>query len=735
MSPGDERHRDREPTLVDVLWVLANARWTIAVVLAAVLVLAVAYLVAATPVYESDALVQVEDKAKTLAGLQDLSAMFAEASPAETEIEIIRSRSLIGSVVNQLDLDFGAAPRRFPLIGSAMARRHRDAAPADPFLGLSRFAWGGERIRVRRLDVANELLERELTLTALPGGQYRLDDDEGGLLVEASVGVAAGSTEGRPHVGLFVSELNARPGTEFRLVKHRAADVIRQLQLDLRIAEKGKKTGILVLGLEGEDPARTAATLSAIATTYLRQNVERKSAEAAKTLEFLESQLPVLKSNLDAAEAALNAYRRGKGTIDLSLETQKILERAADIEKALSELDLARSELRQRFTDSHPTILGVAKKMETLREERAATSARMRALPETELESARLVRDVKVATELYLLLLNKAQELRVVKSGTVGNVRIVDQATVPYLPARPKRGVVLFVALLFGLGAGIAVALGKRALLGGAEDPSEIEAGTGLPVYVVIPHSEAERRLHREHRRAPGVPVPVLAVAAPDDLAVESLRSLRTSLQFALVEARNHIVAISGPGPETGKSFVALNLAHVLVSADRKVLLVDADLRRGRVHRHFGLERQPGVSDVVSGAATFDAAIRPTGNGHLYVLPSGRIPPNPAELLASNRFELMLGEAALRFDLVIIDTPPLLAVTDPVLVARIAGVNLLVLRGGGHSISEIAQAAKVLEQNGVKAQGAVLNDVRAAHGRYGRYGRYYRYQYASPSSG
>jgi tyrosine-protein kinase Etk/Wzc len=722
---------DEEATLASLAWALLEGRWVIATALGIALLGATAYLLLSPPIYRSDVVVQVEDKTKTVAGLEDLSSAFGEKTPAETEMEIIRSRTLLGSVSDQLALDVSIAHARFPGIGGAVARRWHGEGPAPARLGLARYAWGGERVRFSRLEVSDELLGQELLLVALDGGKYRLEVEDGSLRLEGTVGVAAEGEGGGHRIATFVPELVARPGTRFHVTKRRRDDVVAELQEELRITEKGKKTGIVVIGLTGHSPSRIAAILDAVSATYLRQNVERKSAEAAKTLEFLETQLPLLKRNLDGAEAALNAFRSKKGTVDLTAETQAMLGRAVEVEKAISELDLQRSELRTRFTNEHPAIASLADKAEKLRAERHAIEAKLRLLPETELDSARLTRDVKVATELYFLLINKAQELRVVKSGTIGNVRILDQALLPYRPVSPSPAPVFAVALLLGLGAGVTLAFGRRAFHEGVDDPDEIEGRVGLPVYVAIPHSARQRALTRANQGADAARPEVLAKADPGDVAIENLRSLRTSLQFALIDAPNNVIAVGGPAPNVGKSFVCVNFAHVLAAAEHRVLLVDADLRRGRLHRYFGVDRSPGLSDLIGGSAAADRVISHTDVPGLDVLPTGSIPPNPAELLSSYRFQQILADLEQRYDLVVIDTPPVLAVTDPALVARHAGVNLLVLRAGQHSLREIALTLKRLAQTGVKVQGAILNDVASSGGRYGRHGRYQKYEYGA----
>lgn len=724
-------HPEEKASILDYLHAVYDGRWLVLAITLGSILFAVAYLVVADPVYRANVLLQVQENRRSLAGLEELSRALGEtAPPGETEMEILRSRTLLGAVVDELQLDVTAAPKRFPGIGNAMSRRHVGVEPAPAFLGMTTYAWGGEKIRLGRIDVSDDLLDVALRLTALEGSRFRVEAPERAVAVEGEVGKLASAESGSSKIELFVVELVARPGTEFDLMRRRKIDVIEGLQRSFRIQEQGRRTGILSVSLDGNNPRRIASILDATARTYVRQNVEQKSAETAKTLEFLETQLPQIKSSLEQAQADLNQFQIQHGTVDLTAETQSMLQRSVEIERAMTELDMQRSELRQRFTENHPAIASLKEKYEQLRNERGALANRMRALPVTEVDAARHQRDVSVSSELYAVLLNKAQELRLVKSGTVGDVRIVDHAAVPHRPLSPNKRLALSFATLLGLALGVTGVFARKALAKGADDPEQIENQTGVPVYVMIPRSARQADLERDSGVKRGPP-PVLAEADPGDSAIENMRSLRTSLQFALVESRNNIVAIGGPSPGVGKSFVAVNLAYVLAAAGRRVLLVDSDLRRGRLHRYFGLARHPGVSDVISGAVTLDQAIRDTTAKGLDLLSTGRIPPNPSELLATQRFQQLLAEASRNYDLVVLDTPPVLAVTDASLVGRLAGVNLLVLRSGQHPIREISLAVKRLAQSGITVQGAVLNDVQTARGKLGKYGRYARYEYRS----
>jgi tyrosine-protein kinase Etk/Wzc len=716
-----------EPTLADYLEVLRANRWLIAAVAGASLALGGLYLLLAPPTYRADVLIQVEEKSKGLGGIDELSTMLSEKTPAETEMEILRSRLLAGAVVDQVGLDREALPRRFPLVGGALARLRKSPGPAPALFGLSSFAWGGERIRVDRLSVGDELLEERLSLVVQEGGRYRVLDGSGRELAAGEVGLPAAGGDGDRRVELFVSELVARSGSRFVLRKVTREDAVERLQKDLRISEKGKKTGIIVVALEGYDPERITATLDAVAQTYLRQNVERKSAEAEKTLQFIESQLPLLKENLDQVESALNTYKQQKRSVDLSLETKGALDRAVEIEKGLTELSLQQSELRQRFTESHPALVAVRQKREKLLAEKATLEQKLKGLPEAELESARLIRDVKTASELYFLLLNRAQELRVVKSGTIGNVRIVDTAVQPRKPVSPRAAPTLALCLLLGLALGVGAAFVGKALDHGVDDPDAIERATGVPVYASVPHSATQVALVREMRRQRSRSRPVLADHDATDLAVEAIRSLRTALQFSLVEARSNVIAVVGAAPGVGKSFVAVNLAHVMADAGKRVLLVDADLRRGHLHHYLGGDRERGLSELVAGGLGVEEAVRRAPGTGVDFVTSGVLPPNPSELLASERFKSVLGQLSARYDVVLLDTAPILAVTDAAVAGRLAAVSLLVLRARSHPLREIALAAKRFRQNGVPLHGVVLNDVRLGLPTASRY--HYQYEY------
>ncbi|HEX7079605.1 MAG TPA: polysaccharide biosynthesis tyrosine autokinase [Gammaproteobacteria bacterium] len=705
-------------SLRDAIWLFMDEwRWIVAIGTMVVLA-ALAYAYTAEPIYRTTALLQIEDRERGPGGVDELAWLSTTSAPTAAEIEILSSRMVLNEAIEQENLNLVVAPIYVPVVGHVVARHRAERFARGRW--PPGYAWGGERLRVDRLDVAPGLADQALTLVAKSEGRYTLLGPDGEKLLTGGVGVRA---QGRG-AALFVSELKAHAGARFLVMKQNELATFKDLQERLSIAERGQQTGILELSLEGTNPEEVMDTLTAITNIYLRQNVERRSVEAARSLEFLNRQLPLLRAQADAAEHALNQFRSEKGSVDMSLETQGMLEQLTEVERRLSEMELERVERSRRFTPQHPAMIALDEQQRELEEVRATLATQIRALPEAEQDALRLTRDARVANELYTLLLNRAQELRVVQAGTVGNARIIDQAFQPRWPVKPRKPLILGIGIVLGGMLGVSSVLLRQTLQTGIRDPKDLEQHFDLPVYAIVPRSRGEARA-RSGRFGRS---PLLAVASPDDPAVESLRSLRTSLEFLLHEAPNRIVAIGSAAPDMGKSFITANLGVVMAQAGGRVLIVDADLRRGHLHRRFGLPRTPGLSELIIDQTDLGEALRDSGHEGLRVLPTGRLPPNPAELMISRRFPLLVSELADRHDLLLIDAPPIMAASEAVHLARLAGVNLLVVRSGRQQRREIELMLDRLVQGTARASGFVFNDlpIESRRNAYAGY-RYYRY--------
>jgi len=349
----------------------------------------------------------------------------------------------------------------------------------------------------------------------------------------------------------------------------------------------------------------------------------------------------------------------------------------------------------------------------------------------------RLTRDVQVGQEIYLQLLNKVQELNILKAGTVGNVRIIDHAAVQIKPVKPKKPLLVVIATLLGGMLSVALVLARAALHKGIESPEELEQ-LGMNVYAAIPLSEwqqeqEKKQLQQKKGRATKQQQ-LLSIHNPADLSIEALRSLRTSLHFAMLEAGNKVLMITGPSPGIGKSFVSANLGAVVAQSGQKVLIIDADLRKGHLQRFFRKQSEQGLSDYLAGKLDLAQLVTSTDQDGLDFVARGMVPPNPSELLMHPRFAALLEWASEHYDLVLVDTPPVLAVTDAAIVGRLAGTTLLLARYGINAAKEVEVTQRRLEQNGIEVKGVILNAMqRKASSYYGNYG-YYQYSYQSAKS-
>ncbi|WGS53980.1 polysaccharide biosynthesis tyrosine autokinase [Paraburkholderia sp. D15] len=715
-------HRDDEIDLSEVTSVLIENRTLIAAITATVLALGVGYAFLGTPVYRADATVQVDDDTGALNDkLGDLAQIFSGKGTADAEIELIRSRSVVDDTVRQLHLDIDAQPRYFPLIGRAIARTAADGTLAEPVWGLGRFAWGGETLRVSQFDVPPTLYTKRFTLIAGTNEHFELRSATGETVLNGRVGEVATGMTGDGPVSLRVDSVIARSGTEFRLSRTSTQLTTVQLQKTLDVAEKTKQSGVIGIRLDGDDSARTTATVNAIVRAYVQRNVGWKSARAQQMLGFLGDRLPQLRADLEHAEQRYNTFRNRNGTIDLDAESRLLLQGAADANAQVLALQRQRSELLQRFTPTHPSVTALEAQLADLRRRQNVLDAKIAALPNTQQAAVRLLREVDINSGLYTNLMDSAQQLGVLKAGQLGNVRVVDYAVTAEQPVKPRKALVIAAAGALGLMLGAAAAFVRRALRNGLDSPLEIEEIARAPVYAVISHSERQMRLQRAASRGEQG-AHILAVSAPDDIAVEGVRSLRTALQFRLAEAPNNVVMITGPRPHVGKSFLSANLAVVLASVGKRVLIVDGDMRRGELHRYFGLSRERGLPDMIAGAE-LDAVLHRQVLPGLDVLTRGRGSPMPAEMLYGERLGTLLEQFAQAYDIVILDTPPVLAVTDSALIGKHAGTTLLVMRHARHSAAELRETTRLLGAAGVSIDGVVLGDVplRASDYAYSPY--------------
>ena len=718
-----------ETNLLDLIDVVVDSRWLIVAVTAVALFFGFSYVTLTTPIFEANTLIQVEESkgggAASASALGEAASLFEIRSPASAEMEILRSRYVVGQAVENLQLDLSVVPKYTPLYGQWLARNA--SAPSDPgVLGFSGYVSGNESLQIREfyVPVATPLTNARFSVVVTKQG-YSLLSPSGDVLANGIAGQPAEFTLGENKGRIVVASYVGLPGAQFYVQRLSKLRVTQGLQGSLSITELGRQSGIIRTSLTGSDPAKAALILNEIGNLYVRQNIARKAAEAEKTLSFLGTLLPQLRAQTDESETKFNQFRNKNAVFDLGTEAKLVLDQTVKLQTGLLELQQKRKELETRFTAQHPSVQTIDAQIKSINVELGNLASKVKLFPTIEQDLLRLTRDLKVNNELYVSLLNSSQQLRLVKEGKVGNVRIVDVAAAPEIAVKPQRSTVVGLAGVIGVMLGLVLAFLRNSMRPGIKDPIDIERHTGLNVFSTIPFSKPQRLLAQKIKdKAQGFHV--LAVLNTQDPATESLRSLRTALQFAMLDTISNIVLFTGPTPGIGKTFTSVNFAAVLAAAGKKVLLIDADLRKGHMNQYFGLPRGTGLSELASGSATWQEAVHKEIIPNIDFVATGAIPPNPAEVLMNIVTRNVLSQIASNYDMVVIDTAPVLVASDTSILAPVAGAVFLVAKAEVTSLAELVESEKRLRQTGTVTKGVIFNSIDMSKQRYG-YGAGYKY--------
>lgn len=649
-------------------------------------------------VYSSDALLQLDVSSSKTSAMVDIGSIFEQESPAEAEIRLIKSRHVLMEVVTKENLNYSSSPIGF----------------------WNRLARKEGRMELSLFSVPDAVKQEsyEWIAETISPNEFRLYSPLGGTLVEGSVGNTYRVPFAGDSLAICVSMMLAEPGQKFKLAELNVLEVAEGLKKSLNVAEDGKKTNILTLSLENRYSDKAASILNAVIETYVRQNVEMRSAEAEKTLEFLEEQLPSIKAKLDSAEGALTNYRHEVGTVDLTAEAKVTLDRQVHLKAQLLAVEQQIQENARLYTEDHPTMQAILQQQSRLKREIAKEEALVKDLPTTQQEVIKLQQEVKINNELYTSILNNIQQLRVVRAGEIGNVRIVDKACIRAKPIKPRRKIILLGGMLGGFLLGCGLIFLQRMMYGnGVTSASEIERETNVSVFSKIAKTRMDNIPSYRERLF------CLAAVAPENLSVEQLRLLRSALEFSFLDAGNKVLLVSGISPGAGKSFVSMNLAYLFAMMGKKVLLVDADLRKSRLSE----KKAAGLSDVLCGKSNLEDVVEKVCDGAFEFLPIGKRNNNPNELLSSKNFEEFIKHSKESYDVVLVDTPPINLVADAQSIARYVDFALLVLRYRMDSMENIKEALAALDIAGLQKRAFVLNQCYN-DGSFQSYGYYKKYK-------
>ena len=685
-------------TLLEALQILWNKKFILLLFL--VVGAAVGFTIAnwLRPQYTSDILLQIDVKGgKAGKAMGEMGELLDVASPADAEIELIKSRMVLGHVVETEHLCFNAEP-----VGIGDRFRHKEGRMDLDSLYIPRLA------------------RAEKWMAMATGAEtYDVIAPEGHVLLQGKVGEMFRVPYGDDTLNIHVSNMRAEPEQLFRLSQSGDLSAMRALKSGLDVAEKGKKTGIIEVRYNHRYPDKAASILNTIARTYLRQNVEMRSAEAAKTLDFLEKQLPEVKKKLDSTEKILADYRYSIGSVDMIGETQAHLQKERELQKQLLDLEQQRQAAMRLFKEEHPNVQTIVKQQNRLRFEISKLKKNAEKMPLTQQEVQRLREDVAVNNEVYTEMLNKVQQLRVVRAGEVGNVRIVDLARINYSPSKPKKMNIIICSVAASFMLGVLLVFFLRMMRNGVRSISEIERETNTGVIARVPEHVDKHMMHMfKKTRKPFV------VQNPNNMLSESIRSILTAIDFSYSVNKEHqVIMVTGIVPKVGKSFISTNLAAAYALVGKKVLYIDADMRKGACR--FS---KIGLTDVLMGKKTFEETVyRGAEINGLDILEAGNFRMVAFELLRGDKLQKLLNELRPKYDLIIIDTPPTGLVADAYMIYPLVDLTLVVLYYGLHSMDAIKESLQNLDRYGDKPKAFVLNhcdDHESHYGYYGYYGYY-----------
>lgn len=540
------------------------------------------------------------------------------------------------------------------------------------------------------------------------------------------------------------------------------------------------------------DPSLSARAANALAKQYIEQNLEFKFLATKEATDFLNARTADQRKALEQSEQALQKYREKTGAMALEDRQNIVVQRLSDLNAAvtrarteriekesihnqiraiqndsaaldtfpailnnsfiqqlkgqLNELQRLRAQLAEKLGARHPEMLKAQSAIETtearinaevqkvvqaVRNDFLAAQANERSLQASldqqraeaqELNRASiqygvLQRDATSNQTMFSGLLERSRETGISGELKTSNIRVVDQAEAPSRPASPNKGMNLLLALFGGSFLGIALAFSFEYLDSRIKQPEQIKTHLGLPFLGMVP------LFNPKETTGP----PLIGNGMPPEFA-EAFRGIRTNVLFSSADAGSKSIVVTSTGPGEGKSVVSANLAMSLAMAGQRVLLVDADMRRPKTHELFGVSLEPGLSNVMVGDAKASETVKRTLTPNLWLMAAGKHPPNPAELLGSRRFKDFMASLAEHFDWVIIDSPPVMAVTDASVVAHSAtGVVFVV----GAEMTTKGSAKAALEQlDSAKAKyvGGILNRVNVRRNHY-YYARHYRREY------
>lgn len=672
------------------------------------------------PVYRSTALIQVQssDMSSMLGGGKTTpTALLGQTSQGSVEADLLSTPYILGDVVAQMRFDIAIRPKKTGFFSNKNA--HSSA-------------------NIDLLSVPDILLGKKLTLIVLSNDRYQLLSPSKKIILTGRVGRLAQSLYLGEPLKIKVGYLKGTPGSELIVTKASAMNVAYSLANHFFVrqdgtADYGSGNGILRLTFDASTPGEAQRVLNKILDVAVFRDTEQKEIAANRMLNFLDGQLPILNSELNESENKINAFGVKTGIFSIKSSEEMLNANLLSLQKTLKKLQVQKINLLENFTSRHPLVIAATQEEMQIKKQIAKAKIALDKLPFTAEKEGSLLRNFKVQETIYANMMSSIEQMQMMKAGILSNVRVLDSANYPIAPLSAKKRMIILSSLVMGLLVGISIVFIKHVLLPVIDDPEVIERKLDTAIAGILAFSQRQFEYEKIQKRNKILQKPfLLSREFPRELAVEGIRSLRTFVQMMLLEAKNNVVSITGCSPSAGKSFISANFAVLFSDINKRVLLIDADIRKGKLYQSFGAKKNPGLSDFLQQKISLDKAIQPLIKDKLDFISTGEFPDNPSELLSEGKFRQAIEILQSEYDLIVIDTPPVLAVTDASLILKNSSINLLVVSVGRDHLAETEHTKKILEKNGIALSGLIFNiteqqKLGATHA-YGKYNYYYDYE-------
>ncbi|RMD95603.1 MAG: polysaccharide biosynthesis tyrosine autokinase [Calditrichaeota bacterium] len=763
-----EEQLEREITLKDMMRILYRGRWVITSCFLAVMALTVYYTFTVTPEYEASAKVMIRtDATSGIPSLFDMGGVLKQETVINNQVEILKSRTLAETVLHRLQQSDLAD--KLEILGNG-EHGHRSPGMIASFTGFIKGIFGIESEESNEYtfeDMVQELLDERLSVTPIRDTEM-IEIKVRAVSPEEAAFITNTLTAAYREKNRLMSQEEVRQVKNFleeqlQVVKKQLAESenkLKQFKETQKVVALSHETEELIKKLaEFEtlyNEAKTELNSFKERLSYIdkqlgksKQNFDIESISATTYFEELKKEMATLQTK--RASYVANMINQGvynKNDIQLQKYDEQISILTDKMKSELAKLAsqeilnpvAVNEELFARKVEVEANIEALKPKVTSLKKIVDDYEAQLETLPDKSLKLARLERSARVDEKIFIMMKEKYEESRINEVGQLGDVRIIDPAKPPSEPIKPKKKLNMILGMLVGIGLGIGVTFLLEAMDNSVRTIEDLEK-LGLPVLGSIPVIKEEDAMKRikvlpqSAQNGNVDPVHIRRMAArlithfaPKSPISEAYRTFRTNIQYTQVDKPIKSLLVTSPGPGEGKSTSVANLAITMAQMGSRVILVDADLRRPVLHSVFDTDRRIGLTNVLVGRVSLDDAVKETEINNLYLLPSGTLPPNPSELLGSTAMKQLLDELKQRFDMVLFDSPPIIAVTDAAVLSSKLDAVIVVVKSAQTDREAAFRATALLKNVKTHVLGALLNGVRI-ESMYGSYYYYYHYYY------